>query len=923
MRSHVWQTSQVPHPHARWFPGVVSYDCHMPTPILDTKLYVPPLRPNAVLRPCLIERLDEGLRSRLILVSAPPGFGKTTVVSEWATGLEPEVRPAWLSLDEGDSDPARFLAYLVAALRTAAADVGQGVLGMLQSPQPPLTESMLTDLLNEIATLPQGVVLVLDDYHLVDSEPVDEALAFLLEHLPPQLRVVIATREDPRLPLARWRARSQLTELRAADLRFTPSEAAEFLNRVMDLDLAADDVAALETRTEGWIAGLQLAALSIQGRSDVTGFIQAFTGSNRFVLDYLVEEVLQRQPERTRSFLLQTSILDKLCGPLCDAVTGQKHGKATLESLERDNLFVVPLDEERRWYRYHHLFADVLQAHLLEEQPDQLPLLHRKASEWYEENGSRSDAVRHALCAGDLEWAAELIERAGLMTEDTAQAATWLRWTRALPDETIRSRPVLSAWYACALLGIGELEAAEARLKDAERWLKPGRSGRTVVADEEQLRSLLATISVVRAYNALAVGDVPGSLEHAQRVLELLPEGDHLRREQATALLGMTYWASGDLDAADRVFVDFSARLLAAGNLPTAISALSVLADVRPALGRLREAADAFARMLRVVVDHGEPLPPEAADLHRGLAELDLESGDLAAAAQHLLRSKELGEQGELPVWRYRWCIAQARLREAQGDLEGALSLLDEAQRLFIRTPTPEARPISAQKARIWTAQGRVTEALKWARERGLSVDDDLSYLHEFEHLTLARALIARGEQEGAAGAIEDAARLLKRLLDAAEEGGRMGSVIEILALQALAHQALGDTSSALPPLERALSLAEPEGYVRVFVSEGAPMVRLVQEAASRGVAPDSAKRLLAAFPAAGPDGAQELLSDRETEVLQLIAAGLTNQEIAGRLFLSLYTVKAHARSIYDKLDAHSRTQAVARARELGILPLL
>jgi LuxR family maltose regulon positive regulatory protein len=907
----------------------------MSTPILGTKLYAPPLRPNAVPRPSLIERLDEGLQSRLILVSAPAGFGKTTIVSEWVAGcnrLEPEVRSAWLSLDEGDSDSARFLAYLVAAVRTVAADVGQGVLGMLQSPRPPPTETMLTALLNEITTLPHGLVLVLDDYHLVDSEPVDEVLAFLLEHLPPQMHLVIATREDPRLPLARWRARGQLTELRAADLRFTASEAADFLNRVMGLGLSAEDVTALESRTEGWIAGLQLAALSIQGRPDAAGFIQTFTGSHRFVLDYLVEEVLQRQPQRVRIFLLQTAILDKLCGPLCDAVTGQMHGKGMLELLERGNLFVVPLDEERQWYRYHHLFADVLYVHLLEEQPDQLPALHRRASEWYEENGSRSDAIRHALCAEDFGWAAELIERAGLMTEDSSRAATWLQWTRALPDEMIRSRPVLSAWYACALLGGGELEAAEARVRDAELWLEPGRSGRAEVADEEQLRSLLATIAVVRAYNALAVGDVPGTVKHAQRVFELLPEGDHLRREQATGLMGMTYWASGDLDAADRVFADYSMRLLGAGNIPDGISATTVLADVRPVLGRLRGAMDALTRLLQVVVDRGEPLPPDTADLYRGLGELALERGDLAAAAAHLLRSKELGEQAGLPVWRFRWRIAQARLNETEGDLEGALTLLDEAQRLFIRTRSPDVRPISALKARIWAAQGRVAEASDWARERGLSVDDDLSYLREFEHLTLARVLIARYESERVDSAVHDAARLLERLLQAAEQGGRVGSVIEILAMQALAHEALGDTSLALAPLERALSLAEPEGYVRVFVNEGPPMVRLLQEAASRAIAPDSARRLLAAFPSAKPDGSHpsearcegmELLSKREIEVLQHIAAGLTNREIATRLYLSLYTVKAHARSIYDKLDAHSRTQAAARARELGILPLL
>ena len=392
----------------------------------------------------------------------------------------------------------------------------------------------------------------------------------------------------------------------------------------------------------------------------------------------------------------------------------------------------------------------------------------------------------------------------------------------------------------------------------------------------------------------------------------------------------MTYWASGDLEAADRVFVDYSARLLAAGNIPDAISAMTILPDVRLALGRLRGAVDALTRLLQVVVDQGEPLPPDTADLYRGLGELEIERGDLAAAAGHLLRSRELGEQGELPVWRWRWYVAQARLSRTEGDLEGALSLLDEAQRLFIRTPLPDARPIAALKARIWATQGRVTEALEWARERGLSVEDDPDYLHEFEHITLVQVLIVRYESERVAGAVDDAVGLLERLLHAAEEGGRIGSVIEILALQACALQAQGSTTSALAPLERALSLAASEGYVRVFVDEGPPMARLLTEAISRGVAPDCARRLLAAFPSAGPrhagpsgassEGA-ELLSEREREVLRHIAAGLTNREIAARLFLSVYTVKAHARSIYDKLDAHSRTQAVAKARELGVLP--
>jgi LuxR family maltose regulon positive regulatory protein len=481
----------------------------MSTPILTTKLYIPAPRLNVVLRPRLIERLNEGLHGKLTLISAPAGFGKTTLVSAWVAACQ---RPtAWLSLDEGDNDPTRFLAYLVAALHTIAPNVGEGVLAVLQSPQSPPTESILTALLNEIATIPDNFVLVLDDYHVIEATPVDTALTFLLEHLPPQMHLLIATREDPQLPLARLRARGQLTELRAADLRFTPDEAAEFLKEVMGLNLSAEEIAALETRTEGWIAGLQMAALSMQGRADATSFIKSFTGIHHFVLDYLVEEVLQRQPDRIRSFLLQTSILDRLSGPLCDAVTGEEDGRGMLEALERGNLFVVPLDDERQWYRYHHLFADVLQARSIEEQSNQDPPLHRRASEWYEQNGLRADAIRHALAAEDFERAAGLVELAWPAMRRSRQEATLLGWVKALPDELVRARPVLSVVYAWALLDGGELEAAEARLRNTERWLdttadvseRPeALSAEMVVVDEKQFRSLLASIANARAYRA-------------------------------------------------------------------------------------------------------------------------------------------------------------------------------------------------------------------------------------------------------------------------------------------------------------------------------------------------------------------------------------------------------------------------------------
>ena len=909
----------------------------MSTPILTTKLYVPPPRPHAVLRPRLTGRLNEGLHRKLTLISAPAGFGKTTLLGEWVAGCE---RPAaWLSLDEADSDPTRFLSYLVAALQTIAPNIGEGVLGALRSPQPPPTESILTSLLNEISTVPDDFVLVLDDYHVVDSGAVDDALAFVLEHLPPRMHLIISTREDPQLPLARLRARGQLGELRAADLRFTPSEAAEFLEGVMGLDLSAEDIAALEDRTEGWIAGLQLAALSMRGREDVAGFIRAFAGDNRYVVDYLVEEVLQRQPERVRSFLLQTSILERLSGPLCDAVTGQERSNALLEALERGNLFVVPLDDRRHWFRYHHLFADVLRARLMEEQPDRAPTLHRRASEWYERNGSPTDAIRHALAAEDFERAGGLVELAALEMLGSSQE-TLYRWLMALPDEVVRARPVLSVYYAFALLGRGGFEAFDAHLRDAERWLdtsaetserREAPSVEMVVVDEVAFRSLPGTIAVARAYHAGALGDVFCAADHARRALDLLPDDDHLWRGAAASLLGIAYWTSGDLEAAYRSFADGVSHQQMTGHVRFQIAGTYILADIRIAQGRLREAVRTYEQSLQVATEQGEPVWGTA-NLYVGLSELHRERGDLEAAKQHLLRSKELGEHFGLPETRYRWYVAMARIKEAQGDLDGALDLLDEAERQYVESPDPDVRPVAALKTRVWVAQGRLAEALGWTRERGLSAHDDLSYLREFEHITLARVLLARYKSDREERYIHEAMGLLEHLLKAAEAGGRMGSVIEILVLQALAHEAQGDSPTALVPLERALSLAEPEGYVRIFVDEGLPMARLLYEALSQGVESDYIRRLLAAFPVAESEqtasspmrGSKselvEPLSERELEVLQLIAEGLTNQEVATRLYLSLHTVKVHARNIFTKLAVKNRAQAVARGRALGIL---
>ncbi len=897
------------------------------SPVLDTKLRVPRLRPSVVRRPRLTTRLDEAARGRLVLVSAPAGFGKTTVLSEWmaTAGGGADAGVAWLSLDAADSDLMRFLFYLVTAVGTVAPQVSEELVAGLRSPQPPAAEVVLTDLINAVARSPRDVVVVLDDFHAVDSAQVDQAVAFLVERGPAQLHVVIAGREDPRLPLARWRAGGVLSEVRAEELRFTTAETATFLSSVMGLDLRGEEVGALAERTEGWIAGLQLAALSLQRGADPAEAVRRFTGSHRYVFDYLVDEVLAHRSQDERLFLLQTSILEKLDGDLCDAVTGQRDGGQVLERLDRGNVFVVALDDQRRWYRYHHLFADVLRARLNAEFPDQVEGLHRRASDWFDAAQMPVEAIGHALSAGDLDRAAELLERAGEAVDRSSRAGTWLSQARVLPDGLIRARPALAVWYAYALLGTGDLEAAASYLADAEGLMAgpgsdPPPDGGPFPSDGD--RALLGRIAVARAYLAASLGDSAGAVVQARQALALLPSGDAARRDQATALLGMACLAEGDLQEADRVFTGYSQRLLAAGSVSDAITAMCLVVDIRPILGHLRSAEDAVAAMASAESELPTSPCPEAADLYRAWAELDLARGDLVAASEHLYRSSELGQLRVMPVWAYRWHVAKARLRLAHGDPRGALDLLEEAQRLYIRTPMPDLRPVPAMRARIWAGHGRVADALAWARERWLSVDDGLDLVGEYEHLTLARIMLADLGAGGSATAGEAAVGLLERLLRAAEDAGRVGSAIEILAQLALAHHAMGHSEEAAAVLERALALAAPEGFLQVLLDEGPAMADLLREVEARGTAADHAGQVLAAFPVAGAglDGAPALTS-REVEVLGHVAAGLSNQQIAALLCVSPYTVKAHARSIYDKLDAHSRTAAVARARALRILP--
>ena len=909
----------------------------MPAPLLETKLYVPRPRRGLVPRPRLSQRLDRGTTSKLMLISAPAGFGKTTLLTEWlaAGPAAPadERLAAWLSLDRADNDPASFWTYVIAALQTVAPGIGESALTLLQAPQPPPIETVLTALLNDLGAITGDIVLVLDDYHVIDARDVQDAMAFLLDHLPPRLHVAIASRTDPALPLARLRARGELVETRAAELRFTPDEAAAYLNEMMGLQLTARDVAALEGRTEGWIAALQLAALSMQGRDDVAGFIAGFTGDDRYVVDYLAEEVLQRQSDRVQTFLLQTSILGRLSGPLCDAVTGQGGGKAMLEALDRGNLFLVPLDDRRRWYRYHHLFADVLQARLLDEQPDQVPDLHQRASAWYQQNGEPAVAIGHALAAGDFERAADLAELEIPAMSRTRQEAMVRGWLEVIPDEVVRVRPVLSVGFAGALLSVGELEGVESRLRDAERWLdvttgtdarSVARSAEMVVADEEEYRRLPAMIELYRAALALARADVPGTVRHARGALDLALADDHLCRAGASGILGLASWASGDLEAGHSAYAECMAGLRRAGHIADTFGCAVALADIRLVQGRLGEAMRTYEQALQRVPEQGGPVLRGTADMYVGMSGVHRERNDLHTATQQLLRSQELGEHTGLPQNRYRWRVAMARIRRAEGDLDGALDLLNEAERVYVGDFFPNVRPVPALRARIWIAQGRLGDALGWAREQGLSVDDDLSYLREFEHITLARVLMARYQDERAERSVHEAIRLLDRLLRAAEEGERAGSVIEILVLRALAYQRHGDIPAALSCLERAVTLAEPEGYVRVFADEGPPMASLLRVAARQQTVGNYVRQLLAAVTETEQNGPVkqaliEPLSERELDVLRLLGTELDGPAIARELMVSLNTVRTHTKHIYAKLAVTNRRAAVRRAAELDL----
>jgi LuxR family transcriptional regulator, maltose regulon positive regulatory protein len=890
----------------------------VPSTVLATKLFVPLVRANLVLRQRLLDRLQQSVQGKLTLLCAPAGFGKSTLLSSWIATCK---RPAaWLSLDAGDSDPIRFLTYLVAALQTIAPTLGAGVMAVLQGPQPPPAETILTALLNEISTLPDHGVLILDDYHTIDAPPVDTALTFLLEHLPLRLHLVIATREDPSLPLARFRARGDLRELRAADLRFTPAEAAEFLNTTMGLGLAPDDIAALEARTEGWIAGLQLAALSMQGQHDATSFIASFTGTHHFVLDYLLEEVLQRQSEGVQTFLLRTSILDRMCGPLCDVILDQ--GRRTedesdtsfaplassfvLQELERANLFIVRLDNERRWYRYHHLFGDLLRQRLHQRSASSpgdarwdVAELHRCASQWYEDNGLELEAFQHAAAANDVERAERLIEGAGIPLYFRGATSPILKWLHSQPATVLDARPALWVAYVTLLTFAGnqtvepKLQAAEAALQAAE--------------PDDTTHNRLGHIAALRSMLAVPQHQIDTIIAQSRRALAYLHPDNLPMRTVATWTLAYAYQLQGDRAAASQTYVEAIAISQASGNSFTTILATGGLGQVQEADNQLALAAESYRRVLQLV---GDPPQTIACEAYIGLARILYQWNDLHTAAQYGHQCLQLTQQVQSVDTFASYGVFLARLKLAQGDVPGAVTALDAAEAFVRRQQFAHRMPeIAATRVLMLLRQGKLAAAAQLAETHDLP-------------LSQARIHLAQGDPSTALA-------LLEPVRQHAEAKAWADERLNSMVLQVVALHAHGETDTAAQLLCDALALAQPGGCIRLFVDEGTPMEQLLNGMKNdNGTLQEYRHTLLVAFgaqpdalsAASPPQPLAEPLSQRELEVLRLVSQGLSNREISERLVLALDTVKGHNRRIYEKLQVERRTEAVARARELGLL---
>ncbi|MDX1520541.1 MAG: LuxR C-terminal-related transcriptional regulator [Anaerolineae bacterium] len=876
----------------------------MSTPILATKLYTPPARPELVPRPRLIARLEESLGAgyKLTLISAPAGFGKTTVVTEWLRQGERDY--SWLSLDESDNDPARFLIYLVTALQQLAPTIGQN---LKQSAKLPPPETLVTILINDLTTFPDHFALVLDDYHLITNQLIHDTIELFLEHQPPHMHLVMTTREDPPLPLPRLRVRGQMSELRQDDLRFTSTEAAAFLNQTMHLDLTPESIEALAARTEGWIAGLQLAALSLRsyGPGQAAHFIEAFSGSHRYVIDYLVEEVVAQQPDHIRDFLRHTAVLDRLTAPLCDALTGGENSRTILTQLEHANLFLIPLDEHREWYRYHHLFSEFLRT---ENEPEHNAALHQAAAQWFEENDLVTEAIKHALAGANVDHARRLIGQTAMAQLVKGELATLLGWIEALPDAVVRADFDLSLYkgWAAWMIGHGDMAAAYAQAAGEL-------SAQATPLARHRLDGLRACI-------ALAQGDAGQTIELATNAVTNLPPDDHFFRPMSLIILAEGQSVIGDTAGAVQTLRQATQSNHQTDDHFLMIGLKSNLADQLHNQGKRREAMALCRQMIEQYVDaRGEPWPMTGmAYLQLGIMAYD--GNDLALAQSCLDKGLALTENIDLMGPAMGGKLAQAFIKSARGETEAAVKILREARQQVSGALFAGYMPIlNALEAFFYLKNRDIAAAERWGAEANLSITDTFPAFFEIIYLIYAELLLRQSQPDP-----EAALTLLQRIETATKAGGRGRLLIHTSLLQALAYQVLNDEAKALAAMEQALRWAEPEGFRRLFIETGSEVAPLLIKC--RAVAPAFVDQLLADFaqedltPSPNQQSLIEPLSSRELELLALVAEGRSNSDIAETLFITIGTVKKHLNNIFGKLAVRNRTEAVARARDLGLV---